>query len=217
MQLAGFVLERMSLLGPLEKLVVCQKPLEEVNLCDTDLTLTSREAQKVDYPICIQISIKVLLVMGMFSTLTLMGVINMSVYLIYFEKKQQPTDGDFSGFDNVNNYTLPDILHGEETTVDYLGKEIKANIIFDGVSSGDFYFFGKNREGKKGELCRNSLKEFILSRMKNKCVNPFIYLDIFNGEMVYYIKLPEFYVEHSLAELDSIFKSSTYKGFFNIV
>lgn len=141
----------------------------------------------------------------------------MSVYLIYFEKKQQPIDGDFSSFNNVNNYTLPDILHGEETTVDYLGKKIKANIIFDGISSNNFYFFGMNREGKKGELFRNVLKEFILSRMENKCVNPFIYLDIFDGGVANCIKLPEFYMELSLVKLDSIFKSSTYKGFFNIV
>lgn len=67
----------------------------------------------------------------------------MSVYLIYFEKKQHPINNDFSGFKNVNNYTLPEVLHGEEIIVDYLGNKIKANIIYDGISSGEFYHFGE--------------------------------------------------------------------------
>ncbi|TGB70826.1 hypothetical protein FFT88_19415 [Escherichia sp. E4930] len=141
----------------------------------------------------------------------------MSVYLIYFEKKQQPMNNHFNGFNSVNDYTLPNVLHGEEISVEHLGKNIKANIIYDGISSGDFYFFGKNREGKKGELYRKSLKEFILNRMKNECVNPFIYLNIFDGENVSCIKLPECYTQISLDELDSIFKGGTYRGFFNIV
>lgn len=141
----------------------------------------------------------------------------MSVYLIYFEKKQLPSDGDFSRFSDVNNYSLPRTLHNEEVVVEHLGKKIKAHIIFDGISSGDFYFFGKNREGKKGEFYRDELNKFILSRLENKCVDSFVYLNIFDGDNVTDIKLPDLYIEIPLMKLESIFKSNTYKGLFNIV
>lgn len=80
-----------------------------------------------------------------------------------------------------------------------------------------FIFLEEIEKEKKGELYRESLKEFILHRMKNECVNPFIYLNIFDGENVSCIKLPECYTQISLDELDSIFKGGSYRGFFNIV
>ncbi|MDR2152992.1 MAG: hypothetical protein LBO72_09240 [Helicobacteraceae bacterium] len=139
----------------------------------------------------------------------------MSVYLLYFESAQYPSEANYKGFDDVGKYVAPDIFQKEDVTALYKGKKRRATIFFDGVSSGAFYFFGKNEEGKKGELYRDILKEFILSRLSNKCVHSFLYLDIFDGAKLSDITLPDRFDEIAIDELDEkIFKKNVYKGFF---
>ena len=136
----------------------------------------------------------------------------MSICLLYFEKKFASEHGDFN---SVNKYELPNVWVEEKVSVMHQGRNIKASILFDGVSSGNFYFFGRNRDGKCGEAYRDTLRKFISSRLINPCVAAFIYLDIFDDiSGMNAIILPDTFKEISLTDLDNIFKERIYNGFF---
>jgi hypothetical protein len=140
----------------------------------------------------------------------------MSVYLIYFEKNQPVTDGNFGGFADVGNYPLPGILsHEEDVAVVHRGKKFRASLIFDGFTSGDFY--GHNQTG---EDYRNTLKKFIAARLENSCVQSFVYLNVFSGadfDGSPDILLPDDFDTVTFEALEDVFRQSVFQGFFRLL
>ena len=140
----------------------------------------------------------------------------MSVHLIYFERAKYSIDSDYSKYGDVNNYSPPDIWNNKRITVVQNGKVINATIFFDGISSNYFYFYDKSSKGVKGAKWRNVLYDFINMRLKNNCIDSFVYLDIFNCVISEPITIVKQYNLIDLIELDKVFRSGTYKGLYSI-
>ena len=138
----------------------------------------------------------------------------MSIYLMYFEKSQFPIDGDFSGFKDVNKYIYPESWVCEKITLIHKDREIDASIFFDGMSSDFFYSFDKSYKGIKGEECRKILFDFILTRLKNNCIQAFLYIDILDGDFSGIVRLPDKFKTINSRELEDIFRSKVFNGFF---
>ena len=141
----------------------------------------------------------------------------MSVYLIYFEKKQFPEDGSFSSFREVNNYELPESWISEKVIVIHKGREIDATIFFDGVSSNIFYTFDKSYLGVRGEDCRQKLYDFIAGRLETGCIQTYLFIDVFDGSFSGKVLLPDKVETICLNELEMVFSQYRYNGFFKIV
>jgi hypothetical protein len=141
----------------------------------------------------------------------------MSVYLIYFEKKRKYQNGNYN---DVNKFVVPNLwTHDDisDVSVIHQNKKIKARIFFDGITSGDFYFFGRDSYGLRGLKFREVFYDFISSRLSNPCVCPFIYLNVFSGDDDFdNILLPDMFSDIVLKDLDMIFKNRVYVGFFCI-
>ena len=137
----------------------------------------------------------------------------MSVYLIYFEKKQHPIDEDFSKFNEVNKYPCPESWICEDVMIVHENKKINANIFFDGISSDIFYV----DKLKHGEKYRKELFDFILSRLKNKCIQVYLYFDIFDGNIPEEIVLPNYFETIGLSELEKVFQNNIFRGFFRVI
>lgn len=138
----------------------------------------------------------------------------MSVYLIYFEKKRKYQNGNYN---DVNKYVIPNLWINNDISVIHQNRKIKATIFFDGITSGDFYFFGKSSSGLKGLKFREVFYDFLSSRLNNPCICPFIYLNIFSGaEDFDNILLPDIFNNIVLKDLDMIFRNDIFNGFFCI-
>lgn len=137
----------------------------------------------------------------------------MSVHLIYFERNQLPVDGNYAGFKEVNNYSLPNFCLCEDITVIQKCKDIRVTIFFDGISSNNFYSFSNSR---KGEYYRAALFDFISDRIKNRCIQAYLFFTVLNGKFLKKIVLPDKFEMINLEKLESIFASRIFNGLFQI-